>query len=165
MWLSYARFEAAPLPAALEEEEGGGDEGDEGGRAASHAAAAAGPESDAARAARARAVYERAYRSLRADAPDAKEEAVLLLDAWRAFEAGAEGIPEAERERAVAAVAKKIPKRVKRKRPVTTADGLQARGLLQAASPPRPPARRAAPPPPPRPSLYSASPYNPGHNP
>lgn len=32
-------------------------------------------------------VYERAFRSLRENQPDAKEEAVMLLEAWRAFEA------------------------------------------------------------------------------
>ena len=31
-------------------------------------------------------VYERAFRSLREHQPDAKEEAVMLLEAWRAFE-------------------------------------------------------------------------------
>jgi crooked neck len=33
-------------------------------------------------------VYERGYRSLREVQPDAKEEAVMLLEAWRDFEAG-----------------------------------------------------------------------------
>lgn len=32
-------------------------------------------------------VYERAFRSLRDNQPDAKEEAVMLLEAWRSFEA------------------------------------------------------------------------------
>ena len=31
-------------------------------------------------------MYERAFRSLREDQPDAKEEAVMLLEAWRSFE-------------------------------------------------------------------------------
>lgn len=34
----------------------------------------------------ARSVYERALRRLRATQPDAKEEAVMLLQAWLAFE-------------------------------------------------------------------------------
>ena len=34
-----------------------------------------------------RSVYERAFRSLRENQPDAKEEAVMLLEAWRTFEA------------------------------------------------------------------------------
>lgn len=40
-----------------------------------------------ARAIRARAVYERGFRSIREGSPDAKEEAVMLLEAWRDFEA------------------------------------------------------------------------------
>lgn len=32
-------------------------------------------------------VFERAFRNLRQEQPDAKEEAVMLLEAWRAFEA------------------------------------------------------------------------------
>ena len=45
---------------------------------------------------RVRSVYERAYRSLREDQPDAKEEAVMLLEAWRNMErraAAAANIP------------------------------------------------------------------------
>lgn len=45
-----------------------------------------GPESAPARAARARAVYDQAFRTLRDVSPDAKEEAVMLLEAWKAFE-------------------------------------------------------------------------------
>lgn len=33
-------------------------------------------------------MYERAFRGLREGQPDAKEEAVMLLEAWRAFEQG-----------------------------------------------------------------------------
>jgi crooked neck len=40
-----------------------------------------------ARAIRARGVYERGFRAVREGAPDAKEEAVMLLEAWRDFEA------------------------------------------------------------------------------
>lgn len=60
-------------------------------------------------------VYERAYQSLRETQPDAKEEAVMLLEAWRAFEAEAESHGEAQRAAAIAAVEKRMPKRVKRK--------------------------------------------------
>jgi hypothetical protein len=41
----------------------------------------------AARAAAARDVYTRGFRALRESAPGAKEEAVMLLEAWKAFEA------------------------------------------------------------------------------
>jgi len=77
--------------------------------------------SDRARRARARAVrsvYERAFRSLREVTPDAKEEAVMLLEAWRAFEAGAAGGGAG-----AAAVERRMPKRIKRKRPIATEDG------------------------------------------
>ena len=58
----------------------------------------AGPERLAARS-----VYERAYRNMREDQPEAKEEAVMLLEAWRAFEqraAAAAGAPGAQQSRA-----------------------------------------------------------------
>ena len=52
-----------------------------------HPAAATPPACPAAeREARARRVYERAFRGLRDSQPDAKEEAVMLLESWRAFE-------------------------------------------------------------------------------
>jgi hypothetical protein len=47
--------------------------------------------------------------------PDAKEEAVMLLEAWRAFEAEAESQSESARSACVEAVEKRMPKRVKRK--------------------------------------------------
>jgi len=58
-------------------------------------------------------VYERAYRSLRETQPDAKEEAVMLLEAWKATEAAAES--ETARAVGVEAVEKRMPKRIKRK--------------------------------------------------
>ncbi|KAG1678894.1 hypothetical protein FOA52_003562 [Chlamydomonas sp. UWO 241] len=112
VWLSFARFEAEPLPAP---------EGEE-----AAAPAEEGDEAPGARAAAARDVYSRAYKSLRESAPDAKEEAVLLLDAWKAFEGGLAGaLPEAEVAACLEVVAKKMPKRVKRKRPVRTDDGME----------------------------------------
>jgi crooked neck len=68
-------------------------------------------------------VYERAFRGLREGQPDAKQEALMLLEAWRDFEShGRSGAPE-DRSRAVAAVEAKMPKRVKRKRPIVLDDG------------------------------------------
>lgn len=58
VWLSFARFEAEPLPSSDE---------DEGSASTQEGDDAPGP-----RAARARAVYTRAYKSLRETAPDAK---------------------------------------------------------------------------------------------
>ena len=85
-----------------------------------------------ARAERARDVYQRAYRSLRENQPDDKEEAVMLLEAWKEFEAGlaeaeggAEGLPADEVAANLEKVQKKMPKRVKRKRPIRTEDGME----------------------------------------
>jgi crooked neck len=68
-------------------------------------------------------VYERALRSLKEDQADAKEERVMLLEAWRAFEETIGGDDSNER---VAGVEKKMPRRVKRKRPIYTEDGTAA---------------------------------------
>ena len=46
-------------------------------------------ESEENRSAAARSVYERALKSLRTTQSEAKEEAVLLLEAWKEFEEGA----------------------------------------------------------------------------
>ncbi|GIM00876.1 hypothetical protein Vretimale_5770, partial [Volvox reticuliferus] len=115
VWLSFARFEAAPMPAAAAE---GAD-----GEASGQPEPTEGPESAPARATRARAVYDQAFHTLRDVAPDAKEEAVMLLEAWKVFEQDQEWSSPAERARRVAEVDKKMPRRVKRKRAVTTEDG------------------------------------------
>jgi hypothetical protein len=60
-----------------------------------------------------RSVYERAYRSLRDTQPDAKEEAVMLLEAWRDFEANLESKAAEDRQQGVEAVERKMPKRIK----------------------------------------------------
>ena len=83
----------------------------------------------AERETRARRVYERALRGLRESQPNAKEEAVMLLEAWRAFESACTSRPKAERKKAVAAVAAKMPRRVKRKRPIVLDDGSQPGGM------------------------------------
>ena len=71
-------------------------------------------------------VYERAFRSLRESQPDAKEEAVMLLEAWRTFEQTAEGPTDVQKATAVEAVERRMPKRIKKKRRITTDDGLDA---------------------------------------
>ena len=76
-------------------------------------------ESSANRERRARDVYERALLSLKETQPDAKEERVMLLEAWRAFEAGAA-------DGDAARVEKKMPRRVKRKRAIFADDGAPA---------------------------------------
>lgn len=50
------------------------------------AAALEGEESAAQREVRARSVYERAFTEMRAEQAAAKEEALMLLEAWREFE-------------------------------------------------------------------------------
>ena len=65
------------------------------------------------RQAKSRAVYERALRELKDADPDAKEERVMLLEAWKSFESTLP--PEFSQ---VADVKAKLPKRVKRKRSV-----------------------------------------------
>lgn len=65
-------------------------------------------------------VFERAFESLRTSAPEQKEERAMLLEEWR----------EAERSFGefgdVAAVQRKMPRRVKRKRPISSEDGTPA---------------------------------------
>ena len=127
VWMSFAQFEAAPMATTAlqgeEETEGEDAEAATARRDAAAAAAAAAEAADpdeaaAARAARAVDVYKRALRSLRESQPDAKEERVMLLEAWRAHEAETGGD--------VAEVEKKMPRRVKRKRPLYTEDGAPA---------------------------------------
>lgn len=71
-------------------------------------------------------VYQRGFRSIRDSQPDLKEEAVMLLEAWRTFEKKAESSSEEQRQKAVQAVERKMPKRIKKKRPVQTDEGFDA---------------------------------------
>ena len=118
VWMSYAQFENAPL---FRE---GGDAEDDGERAGAESrgvdpSEADPEESSRNRERRARDVYERALLSLKETQPDAKEERVMLLEAWRAFEAGAA-------DGDAARVEKKMPRRVKRKRAIFADDGAPA---------------------------------------
>ena len=116
VWMSYAQFENAPLLRRGAEEEDARDEAPGG----DDANVETDPEESlASRERRARDVYERALRSLKETQPDAKEERVMLLEAWRAFEAGA---ADGDVER----VEKKMPRRVKRKRAIFADDGAPA---------------------------------------
>lgn len=71
-------------------------------------------------------MYQRGFKSIRETQPDAKEEAVMLLEAWRTYEQRAESSSQGQRQKAVEAVEKLMPKRVKRKRPVQTEEGFEA---------------------------------------
>ena len=65
-------------------------------------------------------VFERACESLRTSAPDQKEERAMLLEEWRETEQSFGEFGD------VAAVQKKMPRRVKRKRPISAEDGTPA---------------------------------------
>ncbi len=77
-------------------------------------------------------VYQRAFTKLREGKPDEKEEAVMVLEAWRGLEqqsvAAAEpgSVAAVDRQAALQTVEKRMPRRVKRKRPIITEDGLEA---------------------------------------
>ena len=73
-----------------------------------------------------RSVYERAFNNLRDTQPDAKEEAVMLLEAWQRFEEQGMAGSEEQKVNAVKAVQRRMPKRIKRKRPIETDDGSNA---------------------------------------
>eukprot|EP00897_Mesotaenium_endlicherianum_P005435 jgi/Mesen1/491/ME001024S10726 len=110
VWISYAQFEATR---AYEEDSRAAEEQREPDEGALLQEAAA-------RVQKSRAVYERAFDTMRTSAPEAKEERVMLLEAWRDMEAAAAGDGD------VAAVSRKMPKRVKRKRPIANEDGTPA---------------------------------------
>ena len=71
----------------------------------------------------ARNVYSRGFARLREHEPDAKAEAALLLDEWLRFERGCRSHGGAAKAHAVEAVERKLPRRVKKKRPVAAPDG------------------------------------------
>ena len=71
-------------------------------------------------------MYERGFRAIRDSQPDSKEEAVMILEAWRSFEQKAESSSAEQRAKALQAVERRMPKRIKRKRPVQTEAGLDA---------------------------------------
>ncbi|QDZ19359.1 hypothetical protein A3770_02p18770 [Chloropicon primus] len=110
VWISFARFESVPLhKLALEGEEGEGEgptapEGEE-----------ETPTYEMQQ--NAREIYKRAYRYFRDPALDMKDECVMLLEAWKAFETES-GSPESLKE-----VEEKMPRQVKRRRPVMDNNG------------------------------------------
>lgn len=69
-------------------------------------------------------VYERAFNNLRDTQPEAKEEAVMLLEAWRRFEEQSQAAGTEQKNSAVQAVERRMPKRIKRKRALENEDGL-----------------------------------------
>jgi crooked neck len=115
VWMSYALFEAAPMGGG-----GGDEEEDDTTEKAEARASDSEEETVSAREIRAREVYERALRCLKETAPDAKEERVMLLEAWRSFEGSRSDGGD------VSLVESKMPKRVKRKRAIFADDGAPA---------------------------------------
>jgi crooked neck len=65
-------------------------------------------------------IFERAFESLRTTAPEQKEERAMLLEEWRDTEASFVDLGD------VATVQRKMPRRVKRKRPISAEDGTPA---------------------------------------
>mmetsp|Transcript_7023 Transcript_7023/g.25892 ORF Transcript_7023/g.25892 Transcript_7023/m.25892 type:complete len:723 (+) Transcript_7023:146-2314(+) len=105
VWLSYGQFEQSLAPAQEAEEELDRDKMRE----------------RAECGARARKVFERAEKVMKDGGPDAKEERVMVLEAWQQCE---QDLDPAKAQ----AVEKKMPRRVKRKRPMFAEDG-QAAGF------------------------------------
>ena len=103
VWISFARFEAVPLHRLQPREEGGEEE------------VGGGSEEEGATydmQQRAREIYRRAYKYFRDPNLEAKEECVMVLEAWKSFE------QENGSSDDVAAVQEKMPRQVKRRRPV-----------------------------------------------
>ncbi|KAL2621055.1 hypothetical protein R1flu_001260 [Riccia fluitans] len=110
VWVSYAKFEAG-LP--LEEESRAAEEGRE-------PDAQVLEDQEKQKILRARGVFERAFESFRSSAPEQKEERAMLLEEWRDTERSFGDLGD------LASVQKKMPRRVKRKRPIISDDGTPA---------------------------------------
>jgi len=130
VWMSYAKMESMALTILAAEQEGEDAAVIEEMRQEDieEFAEDGTPVRQVDRVARAREVYDRGLTSLRKLQVDAKEEAVMLLDAWRKFEKEAlrDGFGSKD---AVEAVEKKLPKKVKRKRPILLDDGTETGGM------------------------------------
>jgi crooked neck len=128
VWMSFAKFEnKIVLPPPEDDEEWDEDEETEAERRKREEAYVkkTPTESKEVREQNARTVFERALEALKTNQPDAKEERVMLLEAWKVFEENASGASN-EKKELIDAVDKKMPKRVKRKRPMYTEDGEDA---------------------------------------
>lgn len=124
VWLSYASFEYEPLPPPDADEE------EDAAAAAARVAADEAADALTSRIAKARAVFERGFKSIRQDSPDEKEDAVMVLEAWRNFERQVlDALKEAgEAEPPTDALAKvdgMMPRRIKRKRRMADEEGYE----------------------------------------
>lgn len=102
VWVSYAAFEAAPLPIEQEHDD---------------------LASQGLRVARAREIFKRGHKYLRDYEPQSKQECVVLLDAWKSFETEvAQGVSDATGLKEVDAL---MPRRVKRQRQVEDSNTME----------------------------------------
>jgi crooked neck len=124
VWISFAYFEATPcdILAAESELQDGETEAEHADRIATMRAAVPRSAWEIHETA-ARNVYSRGFVRLRENEPDAKAEAALLLDEWLRFERECKSQAEGAKARAVEAVEKKVPKRVKKRRAATGPNG------------------------------------------
>merc|ERR1711920_656807 len=73
-----------------------------------------------------RTVYDRAYFCMHKDISKHKEEAIIVLEAWRDFEQSCITESEEKHFQRMEEVQKKMPRKVKRKRPYYSDDGQKA---------------------------------------
>lgn len=119
VWVSYAYFEANPcevLVAESELEEGQSEEQHLVG--VEELRNSFGESLWLERQVAARKVYQRAFKRMREEEPDAKAEAALLLEEWLKFEKDCRVGSAEEKDSNVAAVEKKMPKTVKKRRKI-----------------------------------------------
>ncbi|XP_020098316.1 crooked neck-like protein 1 isoform X2 [Ananas comosus] len=108
VWVSYAKFEAS---FGLEVEEADSKEKSENNNDSSHG-------QQMERIQRCRAIFERASDYFRANAPELKEERAMLLEEWLNMESSFGSLGRVD------TVQKKLPRKIKRKRAITTEDGI-----------------------------------------
>ena len=137
VWLSFAKFEATPLnvlakDSGAERNEAMVEEAEEDASDVEHAGEKGGTaDAEAERETNARRVYERGFKSIREFQPEAKEEALMLLEAWRDFERGilAARPQDSQAAESLKQVEEKLPRRVKKKRPIVLEDGSRPGGM------------------------------------
>jgi len=128
VWLSYAKFESTALRILAAEQEGEDAEQLEKQDIEEIDDSKNSPQTQRDRVVAARDVYSRGFTSFRKLQVESKEEAVMLLEAWRKFEKHwyTAGFGSSD---AVESVEKKMPRRVKRKRPIVLEDGTETGGM------------------------------------
>lgn len=128
VWLSYAKFEATALRILAAEQEGDDTSDLEKTDIEELDDSKDSPQRQRDRVVTSRDVYSRGFTSLRQLQVESKEEAVMLLEAWRSFEKQSyeSGFGSSD---AVESVEKKMPRRVKRKRPIVLEDGTETGGM------------------------------------